>query len=124
MPLTQPDSLFAAVLVEVWDHDFLGDDFLGLVAIDPAELITAAETGGLVTRRLLDKDASGRKKRQAHGTLSFKVEQSVAICNLRRRLCRKVMSARDRGVPLFVSVGEGDSVRTASSAKKKPLSWT
>ena len=79
--------------MEVWDHDFLGDDFLGLVAIDPAELITAAETGGLVTRRLLDKDANGRKKRQAHGTLSFKVEQSVAICNLRRRLCKKVMQA-------------------------------
>ena len=99
VPLTQPDSLFAAVLVEVWDHDFLGDDFLGLVAIDPAELITAAETGGLVTRRLLDKDEKGRKKRQAHGTLSFKVEQSVAICNLRRRLCKKVMSACARGVP-------------------------
>ena len=94
VPLTQPDSLFAAVLVEVWDHDFLGDDFLGLVAIDPAELVTAAETGGLVTRRLLDKDANGRKKRQAHGTLSFKVEQSVAICNLRRRLCKKVMQAQ------------------------------
>ena len=24
----------------------------------------------------------------------FKVEQSVAICNLRRRLCKKVMSAQ------------------------------
>ena len=72
------------MLVEVWDHDFLGDDFLGLVAIDPAELVTAG-TGGL-PRPLLDKDANGRKKRQAHGTLSFKVEQSVAICNLRSRL--------------------------------------
>ena len=110
------DSLFAAVLVEVWDHDFLGDDFLGLVAIDPAELITAAETGGLVTRRLLDKDEKGRKKRQAHGTLSFKVEQSVAICNLRRRLCKKVMSARDCGVPLFVS-----RHRRASSRSEKAL---
>lgn len=94
VPLTQPDCLFQTVVVEVWDHDFVGPDFLGLVTIDPAELVAAAETGALVTRRLLDKDEAGRKKRQADGTLSFKVEQAIAICNLRRRLSKKSLEAK------------------------------
>ena len=94
VPMTQPDNLFATVVVEVWDHDVLGHDFLGLCCIDPHEMTSAAESGKLITRRLLDKDEKGREKRQAAGTLSWKVEPADAICNMRKRLAKKVREVR------------------------------
>jgi len=93
VPMTQPDNLFAAIVLEVFDHDpspLDADDFLGLCVIDPHELTMAAESGKLVTRRLLDRDEKGRLKREAAGTLSWRVSSNPSICALRRRLADRV----------------------------------
>ncbi|KAJ8601194.1 hypothetical protein CTAYLR_003229 [Chrysophaeum taylorii] len=90
VPLAQPDSMFASLVLEVWDYDLVGShDFLGLCVIDPHELVSAAETSASKkdqTRRLLNRDKCGRERQEAQGTIFWKVRSSLPVLRLRRKL--------------------------------------
>ncbi|KAJ1452692.1 C2 domain-containing protein [Pelagophyceae sp. CCMP2097] len=89
VPLTTPTNQFAALVLEVWDHDASGgDEFLGLCAIDPHELVTGADDGASKTTRLLDKSASGHVKKEALGTLTWRVHRHKPVRALRRLLAQ------------------------------------
>ena len=89
VPMAQPDNMFAAVVLEVWDHDLVGShDFLGLSVIDPHELLASANSTNAApqTRRLLNRDKNGREKNEAKGTITFKVNASQPVLRLRQKL--------------------------------------
>lgn len=89
IPMTQPDHLFAALILEVWDHDRIGShDFLGLCVIDSHELLSAAaeEPTAVIHRRLLNRDNRGREKKEAHGTITWKVKVPPYVLKFHSRL--------------------------------------
>lgn len=95
VPLTQPESIFASIVIEVWDHDsFASHDFLGLCVVDSYELMAMTSEIQTTTTRLLNRD----KRKEAEGDVTYKVEVAQSVVRLRQRLMESTRKEKTANV--------------------------